>query len=51
MACFEPSMVGVFPDDTRRHKIASFIQLNTSVCANDTAGIAVEDNTNPICKV
>ena len=46
-ACFEPSIVGVVPDDISRRKnvMASPIQLNTTIVvhANDGAGIAVDD--------
>ena len=51
-ACFQPSMVGVVPDDIRRNVIASFLHLNNRVRANGGAGIAIEDrNSNPIRKV
>ena len=48
-AAFEPSLVGVIPDNIRRHVMASFVQLNTRVRANGGASIAVgDDDVNPI---
>ena len=48
--CFEPSLIGVVPDDIRRNVMALFIQLNERVRANGGVGIAVDDGANPICK-